>query len=206
MRGRVTFAAVRLATSPTCPASSRSVSASAEPTSPSAGRAASAGDDRVVLGEDVQVRAGDRGEVDRLAAEPQRAVHERVAADEVVDDLGEHAAGERHVVAGPLRHGLVALDVAVVPQVLPERRVLRDLRGRAQQAERVLDRLGRDVARRVDELVGVQAALADHPGDRAHRPEVDRRGHRDQVAHRQVGVAREREQAEHAAEAVAEDR
>ena len=107
------------------------------------------------------------------------------------------------MVARPLRHRLEALDELVVPQVLEQRRLLRDLDRRRLHVEAAVERVGRDVAGVVEQLVGVQPALAQQRDHRAHLVEVHRRRHQDEVAHGRVLVAGRVERRQHAAEAVA---
>ena len=100
------------------------------------------------------------GQVDLAVADADRAGHQDVLADELLDELAERRAGERHVVARPLRHRLEALDELVVPEVLEQRRLLRDLDRRRLHVEAAVEHVGRDVAGVVDEVLGVQPALA----------------------------------------------
>jgi hypothetical protein len=55
----------------------------------------------------------------------------------------------------------------------------------------------------VDQVLGLEAPLADERRDRAQAAEVDGRGHQDEVAQRQAPRG---QQAQHATEAVAEQR
>ena len=93
------------------------------------------------------------GEVDLAPAELHPPGHQHVPADELVDDLPWRGARERDLVARPLRHRLVALDELVVPEVLEQRRVLRDLLRRRLHEEAGVERVGGHVPRLVDELV-----------------------------------------------------
>ena len=129
---------------------------------------------------------------------------QQVLPGEQLAGLHERRAGERDVVAGPLRHHLVGGDEVVVPQVLPQVDVAGDVAERLEHAERVEHHVGGHVAGGVEHVGRLDAALLHHRRHRAHVGEVDRRRHHGQAAHRQVGVAGDGQQRQQPAEAVAE--
>ena len=102
--------------------------------------------DVVGLTHHVQERHGDVGQPHRPPAEADLAVGQLVAAVEHLGRLAEARPGEGDVVVGPLGHGLVALDELVVPEVLPQVRVRRQVGGRLEHLERAADHVRRHVA------------------------------------------------------------
>ena len=116
--------------------------------------------DVVALGHRDEHLSPHAAEVDDAVADADPAAHEGVLAHEQLRDLAERGAGERHVVARPLRHRLEALDELIVPEVLEQRRLLGDLRRRGEHVEAAVERFRGDVAGGVDEVLGAQPALA----------------------------------------------
>ena len=161
-------------------------------------------DDVVLARDDVQERPAHVPQRHGPPVEQHAVLHERVLAHEL-DGLAERPAGERDVVAGPLAHDLVGLHLLVVPELLPQHGVLRDVGGGLEHAEGVADDLGRDVAGLVEQVVGREPVLVEHPAEHAHLVEVDGRRHGDQRRHRQVGVGRAEQQRQQPAVAVADE-
>ena len=140
------------------------------------------GDDVVALGHRVQDVALNVGEVDLPSPSGIEPVIRMFWRTSSSDQLAKGGARERHMVARPGRHGLEALDELVVPEVLQQRCLLGHLGRRGEHVEAAVERVGRNVAGLVDQLVGIEPALAQQRDHRPHLAVVDRRGHQDQVA------------------------
>src|SRR5215213_11116107 len=94
----------------------------------------------------------------------------------------------------------MTLHVLVVPEVLPEVRVLHEVGGRPAHLEEPPDQGGWHVPRLVEELLGVQASVDQRPRDRPHVPEVDRGRHRHEVVDGKLRLRREGRSEEHTSE------
>ena len=117
----------------------------------------------------------------------------------------ERRARERDVVVRPLRHRLVGGDEVVVPEVLPQVDVAGDVAGGVEHLERVAHDVGGDVAGRVEQ---VAPARPGRPGaSTSSAPSSGKSTGVAITARLRTGrsrVAGQREQRQHAAEAVAE--
>src|SRR4030095_3116454 len=119
------------------------------------------GRDVVFLRADDEDRARDALEPGRATANDELVAVELVVLIEVAYPLPEELTRERHVLVRPLVQGLEAFEVLVVPYVLPEAQVRREVHRRLEQLEPGLDHVGRHRAERVDETVDVELVLAE---------------------------------------------
>ena len=111
------------------------------------------------------------------------AFDEAVLAQEVVDHLAEHAAGEWDVVALPFAHAQIAAHHVVVVDVVEQIGCARQLAERAQRAQRVLHPVSRHVAVVLDQRFFVEAFA--HPRLERHQAvAVHRRRHAGEVPER----------------------
>ena len=206
--GMLTWWAVRPTTWPMWPASSRSSCLSADPTSPSAGSEDARRDDVVAHGDDVEV-----GRAACRAATPRRPPSRSGVVDEGVV-AHEHLHASAPPRAPGRARGRVAQPVIrwcdshqpVVPQVVQQVRVLRQLLGGLVQPEVLLQDVDRDVAGVVEDVRDLQVALLQAVREHAGVGEVDRGGEGGQPGERQLGVGGGGEQRQHPAEAVADER
>src|SRR3989304_6397142 len=99
------------------------------------------GGDVVVLGHDVQRRAGDSGQVHPPAAQGKLPLNQLVLPHQLLDQLAVRFAGEGYLVVHPAVEQPVVLHPQVIPQVIEQAGVGRPALGRTQHLERAEDQV-----------------------------------------------------------------
>ncbi|MCY1438650.1 hypothetical protein D9M71_548590 [compost metagenome] len=154
----------------------------------------------VKFSDDVQHRHLDLLQIDGFATDAQGTFIEPVPLHQLLVHLPEVRARQWQGLAAEARHPTVALDVVVVPHVVPEPDLAGNTGGRAMGFDHLDDGLCRDDTGRIDQALGLE--MTRH--GQGHLRPVDRRGETHQVLQRAVGMQRRIQGREHTAHAVAD--
>ena len=158
----------------------------------------------VVLCRHVHKGFGDRRQIHPASANSHPALIKIIVPHQLFRGLAEILTRQREHVHGPAIEHPVAFDEFVIPHIVPQPDVPRNLRTGAKHRKGGVEHFGRAVAECLHNLIDIEKALVRPCLKRFHRLEIHRRRERHQIFEAGITVQCGPQQRQHATKTIAD--